>query len=179
MVFANLKYYSGQTFVRRDAKDSSARWVSRRDAQGRTVQFHSRCGIWTLRSDTHSDEATTKELAVIQGPPGTGKTFTSVVILESLVQTQRVCHEALVYPAPKRPVIIVAQTNHALDQLLMRYMETQGSGAVVRLGSRTSCEAIEKRTLFNLAKKGSRKGRRRTALCQPGPHTSLPQRRCR
>ncbi|KHN94399.1 uncharacterized protein MAM_07715 [Metarhizium album ARSEF 1941] len=95
-------------------------------------------------------EATTKELSIIQGPPGTGKTFTSNVILQSLVQTQRQCREARSSPGPTIPVIVSAQTNHALDQLLQKYTETTESNKVVRLGGRSSNEAIAKLTISRL-----------------------------
>ncbi|EEH42576.2 uncharacterized protein PADG_07396 [Paracoccidioides brasiliensis Pb18] len=51
----------------------------------------------------------TKELAIIQGPPGTGKTHVSTIALKSLLST---------LPCTDPPIIIAAQTNHALDQLL-------------------------------------------------------------
>ncbi|KJK74781.1 hypothetical protein H634G_09825 [Metarhizium anisopliae BRIP 53293] len=95
-------------------------------------------------------EATTREVSIIQGPPGTGKTFTSNVILQSLVETQRQCREARINPGPKIPVIVSAQTNHALDQLLQIYVETPGAGKVVRLGGRSNNEAIAKLTIPKL-----------------------------
>ncbi|KID86668.1 helicase-like protein [Metarhizium guizhouense ARSEF 977] len=95
-------------------------------------------------------EATTREVSIIQGPPGTGKTFTSNVILQSLVETQRQCREARINPGPKIPVIVSAQTNHALDQLLQIYVETPGAGKVVRLGGRSNNEAIAKLTIHKL-----------------------------
>ncbi|EFY85723.1 hypothetical protein MAC_08262 [Metarhizium acridum CQMa 102] len=95
-------------------------------------------------------EATTREISIIQGPPGTGKTFTSNVILQSLVETQLQCREARIKPGPRIPVIVCAQTNHALDQLLQKYVETPGSGKVVRLGGRSNNEVIAKLTIPNL-----------------------------
>ena len=82
-----------------------------------------------------------KELAIVQGPPGTGKTFTSVVALESLIKAFGKCREAT-------PIIVSAQTNHALDQLLMECIKNDAN--VVRLGGRTQNEEIEKRTMYNL-----------------------------
>ncbi|KAF4999787.1 hypothetical protein FDECE_11397 [Fusarium decemcellulare] len=90
---------------------------------------------------------TSRELAVIQGPPGTGKTFTSVVALESHVRTLQAAygkHEA--FP----PVVVAAQTNHALDQILNRCAEFKA--VIARLGGRTEDEAIKPRTLFNIKK---------------------------
>nr|RBQ91040.1 hypothetical protein FVER53263_13112 [Fusarium verticillioides] len=96
------------------------------------------------------ERMTHKELAVIQGPPGTGKTFTSVVAIESYIKTLKSGKEA-------PPVIVAAQTNHALDQLLDRLSVFEA--VIVRLGGRTEDEAIEERTLFNLkAKLGHKSG---------------------
>lgn len=91
-------------------------------------------------------EATTREVAIIQGPPGTGKTFTSNVILQSLVRTQ-VLPEMGSNAEP--PVLIAAQTNHAVDQLLGKYIGVVGSGKVARLGGRSNTE-IQELSLSNL-----------------------------
>ena len=65
----------------------------------------------------------TKTVSIVQGPPGTGKTFTSVSAL-------RVMIENLDDDSP--PIIISAQTNHALDQLLNHVLEFEPN--VLRLG---------------------------------------------
>ncbi|KAG6012299.1 hypothetical protein E4U54_007614 [Claviceps lovelessii] len=80
------------------------------------------------------NKATTEEVALIQGPPGTGKTFTSNVILQSLVDTLNP------QGVPNSPVLVVAQTNHAVDQLLKKYIDDRGPDTVVRLGGRGSDE---------------------------------------
>ncbi|KAG5981741.1 hypothetical protein E4U55_002613 [Claviceps digitariae] len=79
-------------------------------------------------------KATTEELALIQGPPGTGKTFTSNVTLQSLVDTLNPQGQ------PSSPILVVAQTNHAVDQILKKYIEDRGPETVVRLGGRGSEE---------------------------------------
>lgn len=80
-----------------------------------------------------------KELAVIQGPPGTGKTFTSVQAMKAILDNHQ----------PKDPpVIIAAQTNHALDQLLI-YCHSAGA-KIMRVGGRTENEVIKERTVYNL-----------------------------
>ncbi|KAJ9131742.1 Helicase required for RNAi-mediated heterochromatin assembly 1 [Pleurostoma richardsiae] len=85
----------------------------------------------------------TKELAIVQGPPGTGKTFTSVQSLKIMLANRR--------PADP-PVIVAAQTNHSLDQLLAL---CQGAGAkVMRVGRRTEHEEIKERTVYMLARRG-------------------------
>ncbi|VUC34121.1 unnamed protein product [Clonostachys rosea] len=116
---------------------------------GYKVEYLETTGVYTPPSVGSFDESqhhafnqmTTRELAIIQGPPGTGKTFTSVVALESLV-------EALsVVGAP--PIIVAAQTNHALDQILSACMGGFGAN-IARLGGRSQEAHIEERSLFNL-----------------------------
>ncbi|KAG6076752.1 hypothetical protein E4U33_001675 [Claviceps sp. LM78 group G4] len=80
------------------------------------------------------NKAISEEVALIQGPPGTGKTFTSNVILQSLVDTFGMPD------LPDSPIIVVAQTNHAVDQLIKKYIDDRGSDTVVRLGRRGSDE---------------------------------------
>lgn len=89
----------------------------------------------------------TSELAIVQGPPGTGKTFTSISALNVLLSN---------IDTRKHPIIIAAQTNHALDQILLRLSKAT-SAKVVRLGRRSQDEFIASCSIFNLRKK-SRKG---------------------
>ena len=83
------------------------------------------------------EQILTKELAIVQGPPGTGKTFVSVVALKALLANKH---------GNDPPIIIAAQTNHALDQLLthLSYFERN----YVRLGGRSNDLEIKKHTLF-------------------------------
>ncbi|ODA84192.1 hypothetical protein RJ55_02710 [Drechmeria coniospora] len=102
--------------------------------------------------------ATSKELTIVQGPPGTGKTFTSLVAIESFVETLKHCEHGKYEGTPAPPVIIAAQTNHALDKLLDRCMKC-GIGSIVRLGGGSTSSTIIERSLFNLRRKcGSRDG---------------------
>jgi helicase required for RNAi-mediated heterochromatin assembly 1 len=101
------------------------------------------------------EEATTREISLIQGPPGTGKTFTSVVILQSLVETQRQCHVERRNSGPRIPVLVTAQTNHALDQLLKKYKNNPGCGGVIRLGGRSNDEEISELTLAKQMRKNT------------------------
>lgn len=80
-----------------------------------------------------------KELAVVQGPPGTGKTFTSVQALKAILGNRR---------PNDPPVVIAAQTNHALDQLLI-YCHSAGA-KIMRVGGRTENEVMKERTVYNL-----------------------------
>jgi helicase required for RNAi-mediated heterochromatin assembly 1 len=82
----------------------------------------------------------TKKVSIVQGPPGTGKTFTSVSALRVLIENL----------SSNSPIIIAAQTNHALDQLMNHVLAFEPS--VVRLGGRSDKENVEiiKRTLYML-----------------------------
>ena len=87
-----------------------------------------------------------RELTIVQGPPGTGKTFTSVSALRVVLANRR---------PTDPPVVISAQTNQALDQLLLFCQD--GGAKILRLGGRSDNESIKQRTVFNLRK--SRGGR--------------------
>ncbi|OAL51624.1 P-loop containing nucleoside triphosphate hydrolase protein [Pyrenochaeta sp. DS3sAY3a] len=110
----------------------------------------------------------TRSLAIVQGPPGTGKTYSSVVAL-------RIMLENMFNGDP--PIIITAQTNHAVDQIIRHVMEFEPN--IVRLGGRSKDEDIKKRTVFEIRQTmpphklaGSRKShanntlRRLTKRCQ-------------
>ncbi|KAH6651518.1 P-loop containing nucleoside triphosphate hydrolase protein, partial [Truncatella angustata] len=86
----------------------------------------------------------TKELAIIQGPPGTGKTFTSVESLRCIVSTLT----AGMTKEPDQVIIVAAETNHAVDQILTHLIKHDIK--VLRLGGRTRDDEIKKYSLFNL-----------------------------
>ncbi|KAH6674807.1 P-loop containing nucleoside triphosphate hydrolase protein [Halenospora varia] len=83
----------------------------------------------------------TKKVAIVQGPPGTGKTFVSVAALRVLL--------ANLQPGDP-PIVVSAQTNHALDQLLNHVLAFEPN--ILRLGGRCGKEneAILKRTMYEL-----------------------------
>ncbi|KAJ5360713.1 hypothetical protein N7517_009904 [Penicillium concentricum] len=81
----------------------------------------------------------TKKLAIIQGPPGTGKTFTSIAALKMMLSGKR---------SNDPPIIIAAQTNHALDQLIKHISVFEKN--YVRLGGRTTDPEIRKRTPYEI-----------------------------
>lgn len=81
----------------------------------------------------------TREVAIIQGPPGTGKTFTSVKSITAILKNRR---------AGDPPIIVSAQTNHALDQLLI-YCKSAGAN-IMRVGGRTDNDDIAQRTMYEL-----------------------------
>jgi len=81
----------------------------------------------------------TSEFPIIQGPPGTGKTFVSVSAIRILLRNLDW----------KTPIVIAAQTNHALDQLLVLVHQAT-KAPFIRLGGRSKNEQVSQRTLFNL-----------------------------
>ncbi|KAK4151113.1 hypothetical protein C8A00DRAFT_45623 [Chaetomidium leptoderma] len=84
-----------------------------------------------------------KELAIVQGPPGTGKTYTSVEAIKAMVANRRK------HRGP--PILVAAQTNHALDQILVHCIRPGAN--ILRMGGRTQNEEIKPFTLFELRKK--------------------------
>ncbi|KAJ9603966.1 hypothetical protein H2200_011488 [Cladophialophora chaetospira] len=80
-----------------------------------------------------------KPLAIVQGPPGTGKTFVSRVAVEILHANRK---------ADDPPIIIAAQTNHALDQLLSHVSLFEPN--YIRLGGRSTKPEVKKRALFEV-----------------------------
>lgn len=81
----------------------------------------------------------TRRVAIVQGPPGTGKTFVSVKAMQILRDNLR---------KDDAPIIVTAQTNHAVDQILRhtRLFEPH----YIRLGGRSKDPDIKKRTLFEV-----------------------------
>ncbi len=79
----------------------------------------------------------TRKLAIVQGPPGTGKTHVSVRALQIMRDNLR---------RDDGPIIVTAQTNHAVDQILRHTMEFEPE--FIRLGGRSKDKDIKKRTLF-------------------------------
>ena len=88
----------------------------------------------------------TSEIAVVQGPPGTGKTYTSISALKVLLTN---------LDTQNRPIVIAAQTNHALDQILLLLSQATRT-EFVRLGRRSQDEFIASRTVFNLRQRSKK-----------------------
>lgn len=80
----------------------------------------------------------TKELCIVQGPPGTGKTFTSVEAVRIMLGNQK---------PTDPPIIVAAQTNHALDQLLTLCLDA--GARIIRVGGRTESERVAEHTMYN------------------------------
>lgn len=87
--------------------------------------------------------ALTQDLAIIQGPPGTGKTFLSLQIVSALLENKSnwIDHG---------PIVVVCFTNHALDQFLEGIL--QYTNSIVRLGSRSKSETLQKYSIMNKRK---------------------------
>ncbi|RTE74678.1 hypothetical protein BHE90_010861 [Fusarium euwallaceae] len=130
------------------ARDPKAAYLQ--EAPGQTAHVPESAESFDLSQVEAFKRMTSRELAIVQGPPGTGKTFTSVAALESHVRTLQEIYGKKSFP----PVLVAAQTNHALDQLLTR-CESEFGAVICRLGGRTENEEIEKRTLFNIRKQSS------------------------
>ncbi|KAK7418076.1 hypothetical protein QQX98_004215 [Neonectria punicea] len=90
-------------------------------------------------------QMTSQELAIVQGPPGTGKTFTSILAIQSYIQTLQAKKGK---DEPASPIVISAQTNHALDQLLEQCIRSEAN--IVRLGGRSAVPCVAERSLYKL-----------------------------
>ncbi|KAF9136969.1 NFX1-type zinc finger-containing protein 1 [Linnemannia schmuckeri] len=82
----------------------------------------------------------TKEFAVVQGPPGTGKTFLGLLTTRMLLEQFST--------STTGAIIVVCQTNHALDQFLEGIMTFEDR--IIRLGSRSKSPTVTPRTLYNV-----------------------------
>ncbi|KAF2622867.1 hypothetical protein BU25DRAFT_479849 [Macroventuria anomochaeta] len=97
----------------------------------------------------------TRRVAIVQGPPGTGKTFVSVKAMQVLRDNLR---------KDDAPIIVTAQTNHAVDQILRHTRSFEPN--YIRLGGRSKDPDIKKRTLFEV---------RSAAPPQKHPHSQKTQ----
>jgi helicase required for RNAi-mediated heterochromatin assembly 1 len=81
----------------------------------------------------------TKRVAIIQGPPGTGKTYVSKIALQVLTENRKIGDP---------PIIVAAQTNHALDQLLGHVARFDPQ--YIRLGGRSTKPEVKKQALYEV-----------------------------
>ncbi|KAI1492178.1 hypothetical protein F5X96DRAFT_413793 [Biscogniauxia mediterranea] len=84
-----------------------------------------------------------REISLVQGPPGTGKSFTGEKIIKVLLSNKE--------RASLGPILCVCYTNHALDQLLEHLLD-DGIKQIIRIGSRSKSEKLEKLNLRSVAK---------------------------
>ncbi|XP_011410018.1 PREDICTED: NFX1-type zinc finger-containing protein 1-like [Amphimedon queenslandica] len=81
--------------------------------------------------------ALSSEVALIQGPPGTGKTYIGVQFVKAMLQNR------LKWNSEKSvPILVMCQTNHALDQFLEEILDLGISKNLVRIGGRSKSERI-------------------------------------
>ncbi|KAI1269919.1 hypothetical protein F5Y18DRAFT_372009 [Xylariaceae sp. FL1019] len=95
------------------------------------------------------------ELALIQGPPGTGKSYTGEKIIKALLANKQ--------KGDLGPILCVCYTNHALDQLLEHLLD-DGVKQIIRIGSRSKSERLEKVNLRYLAQSADRTRVEKAAL---------------
>ena len=77
----------------------------------------------------------TQKLSLIKGPPGTGKSFTGVKIIETILRNKAMINDFT-------PIVVIAYTNHALDNFLNGIMEY--TDKCIRIGGRSKDERIQK-----------------------------------
>ncbi|KAG1652739.1 NFX1-type zinc finger-containing protein 1 [Nymphon striatum] len=83
----------------------------------------------------------TRELAVVQGPPGTGKTFIAIKLAEVLLANRKCWSNSGGHGA----LLIVCQTNHALDQFLEGILKFNNS--IIRIGKRCKSKILKNKLL--------------------------------
>ncbi|KAF9094162.1 NFX1-type zinc finger-containing protein 1 [Mortierella sp. GBA35] len=84
-----------------------------------------------------------KEFAIVQGPPGTGKTFLGLLTTRMLLEQFST--------STMGAIVVVCQTNHALDQFLEGIMTFEDR--IIRMGSRSKSDIVTPRTLYNVRMK--------------------------
>ncbi|KAJ5135138.1 uncharacterized protein N7515_004416 [Penicillium bovifimosum] len=91
-----------------------------------------------------------QRFALIQGPPGTGKSYTGVALIKVLLENNNVGGTGL------GPILCVTYTNHALDQLLEALLDNKVTSQIIRIGSQSKSERLDKFNLQTAAKDSPR-----------------------
>lgn len=91
-----------------------------------------------------------RKLGLIQGPPGTGKSYTGVALVKVLLANKEAARGRL------GPILCVTYTNHALDQLLEALLDNNVTSQIVRIGSQSKSERLERFNLQTVAKDTAR-----------------------
>jgi helicase required for RNAi-mediated heterochromatin assembly 1 len=112
-----------------------------------TMQHANILESWPPAPEEHLDKSQwaalqqilTKRVALIQGPPGTGKTYVSKIALQVLIENRE---------KEDPPIIVAAQTNHALDQLLGHVAKFDPE--YIRLGGRSTKPEVRERALYEV-----------------------------
>ncbi|KAI1117796.1 hypothetical protein F5Y14DRAFT_439080 [Nemania sp. NC0429] len=104
-------------------------------------------------------DSLSRGLALIQGPPGTGKSYTCEKIIKILLANKD--------RGGLGPILCVCYTNHALDQLLEHLLD-DGVKQIIRIGSRSKSERLEKVNIRAVAKVADRTKSERGSLHETG-----------
>ncbi|KGO51306.1 Zinc finger, CCCH-type [Penicillium expansum] len=91
-----------------------------------------------------------RKLGLIQGPPGTGKSYTGVALIKVLLANKEAAGGKL------GPILCVTYTNHALDQLLEALLNNNVTSQIVRIGSQSKSERLERFNLQTVSKDTAR-----------------------
>ena len=89
-------------------------------------------------------ESLSRGLAFTQGPPGTGKTFLGVSLIQVILASLKKEH--------RKPILVICQTNHALDSFLKDMWE-KGITNIARVGANTKEEWLRPYDYKELCKK--------------------------
>ncbi|KAJ6161005.1 hypothetical protein N7470_004401 [Penicillium chermesinum] len=90
-----------------------------------------------------------RRIGLIQGPPGTGKSFTGIALIKVLLANK-------IKVKDFGPIICVCYTNHALDQLLEELLRTETTSNVLRIGSQSQSESLQRLNLRTVARKAEK-----------------------
>jgi hypothetical protein len=112
--------------------------------------------------------ALSQEFCLIQGPPGTGKSYLGVQLMRVLVSNKARANLGpivVVYVTITSTIAVLrltmfcyrCYTNHALDQFL-EHLVDQGIDKVIRIGSKSSSEAMEGKNLRAIAREADKTG---------------------
>lgn len=108
------------------------------------------------KSQLHAlKKALTEKLVLIQGPPGTGKTYLGCKVAKALLQNKHVWNKD-----GNRPLLLMCQTNHALDQFMELLLPM--SKKVIRIGCQSKSDILAP---FNI-REWLRKGKKNKAAKQ-------------
>ncbi|CUG40158.1 Hypothetical protein, putative, partial [Bodo saltans] len=91
----------------------------------------------------------TSKVAIVQGPPGTGKSFVGEKFLQILFENRNRLPQL-------RPILLLSETNHALDAVLLGLQRYMGKDvfnrSVARFGTRATDPSLEEVFVNRIAK---------------------------
>lgn len=99
-----------------------------------------------------------RKIGLIQGPPGTGKSYTGVALIKVLLANKIQGRTNL------GPILCVTYTNHALDQLLEALLDKNVTSQIIRIGSRSKSEQLQKFNIHKVARNMDRTKMEKSAL---------------